>query len=142
VNVPRKTAGRKYPHVTTDAKPHNHQFCPVVSKIVELAAAGDEEWGTIHEWHVTAETDAKNARTGFYAARYCRSITARLGEPVSVQANYEPDDPMWKAGKGKSAALPTTWRVWVRVWPRSVAKKEIARRVKAGEQLAYNVTRR
>lgn len=123
--MPRKTAGRKYPHVTTDAKPHNHQMCPVLEAIVAKVQAGDEDWGHVHEWHVATEADAKAIRTGFYAARYCRAITKALGEPVSIRANIEPAE--------------DTWRITLQAWPRSVAKLEIARRVRNGEQLAYNV---
>ncbi len=125
--MPRTTAGRRYPHVTTDARPHNHQFCPVVAEIVKAAAAGAEPWGTRHEWHVTTVDAAKQARTGFYAARYCRGVRDQLGEPASIQSQAEQDG--------------ETWKVWVRVWPRSAARAEIARRVKDGEHLAYNVMR-
>jgi hypothetical protein len=113
--------------VTTEARPHNHQFCPVVTAIVQAAAAGGEPWGTRHEWHVTTEDAATQARTGFYAARYCREIARELGEPASVQSQYESEG--------------QTWLVWVRVWPRSVARAEVARRVKDGERLAYNIMR-
>ena len=122
-----KRAGAKYPHATTDRRPHNHQMCPVVTKIAEAAEAGTEQWGTRHEWPVRSEDLARKAKQGFYAARYCRDVTRLLGEPVSVQADAEQDG--------------DTWRVWVRVWPRSVARREIARRVRAGERLAYNVMR-
>ena len=124
--MPRRTAGAKYPHVTTDAKPHNHGLCPVVQAIMKRVAAGEEEWGALHKMPaVTTEADAKKVRTGFYAARYCREITRALGEPVSIQSNYDEDNGAYVN--------------WVRVWPRSVAKLEIARRVTAGEKLAYNV---
>ncbi len=125
--MPRKTAGKRYPHATTDAREHNHQFCPVVSAIASSVSDGAEPWGTRHEWHVTTEDAAKKAKAGFYAARYCKAITRQLGEPVSIQSNYQPDG--------------ETWTVWVRAWPRSVARAEIARRVKDGERLAYNVMR-
>lgn len=124
--MPRRTAGKKYPFVTTDARPHNHRFCPVVNAIVGRVLEGQEEWGVRHDMPaVTDEQTAKEIRTGFYAARYCRELRAALGEPVSIQSNIE----QTKAG----------WVTWVKVWPRSVAKKEIARRVSAGEPLAYNV---
>lgn len=123
----RKQAGRRYPHATTDAKPHNHRMCPVVGEIIAAAVQGAEPWGTRHEWTVRTEDIARDAKTGFYATRYCRQLRALLGEPVSVQSDCEP------AGEH--------WKVWVRVWPRSVAKAEIARRVESGEKLAYNVMR-
>jgi hypothetical protein len=125
--VPRRQPGAKYPHVTTDAKPHNHSMCPVINAIVGRVLEGQEEWGTLHRMPpVTDEATAKQVRTGFYAARYCRELTKALGEPVSVQATYEPGD-------------DGTFVNTVRVWPRSVAKREIARRVSSGEPLAYNV---
>jgi hypothetical protein len=127
--MPRRPAGAKYPHVTTAAKPHNHGFCPVIVAIIKKVAAGEETWGTLHKMPaVTTEEKAKEIRTGFYAARYCREITKALGEPVSIQAGFDED-------KG-------TYTDWVRVWPRSVAKVEIARRVAAGEGLAYNIVKR
>jgi hypothetical protein len=64
----------------------------------------------------------------FYAARYCRQLTKHFGEPVSIQSDIE------RLGD-------TAYRVWVRVWPRSVAKAEIIRRVQAKESLAYNPAR-
>ncbi len=123
--MPRSGAGHRYPFATTAAREHNHRFCPTVAAIARNAQAGNETWGTRHEWHVTSEDDAKAAKAGFYAARYCRQIRDELGEAASVQSGYEP------AGE--------TFVTWVRVWPRSVAKAEIARRVKDGEPLAYNV---
>jgi len=124
--VPRRQAGARYPHATTDAKPHNHRFCPVVAKIIDRVTEGGEPWGTRHEMPaVISEDEARKARTGFYAARYCRQLRNALGEPASIQSNYEP--------RGDA------WIVWVRVWPRSVAKQEIARRVASGEPLAYNI---
>lgn len=125
--MPRQTAGKRYPHATTDARPHNHQFCPVVSAIADSVKNGAEPWGTSHSWHVTTEDAAKTAKSGFYAARYCRQLAAQVGEPVSVQSEITTDG--------------ETFMVWVRIWPRSVARAEIARRVKDGERLAYNVMR-
>lgn len=124
--MPRRQAGRKYPHVTTDAKPHNHQFCPVVEAIIARNAERGEPWGTRHDMPaVISEDEARKVRTGFYAARYCKRLSHILGEKVSIQSNYEQ--------RGDA------WVTWVRVWPRSVAKAEIARRVSSGEPLAYNV---
>ena len=123
----RTGAGHKYPHVTTDARPHNHAMCPIVAAWAGYAAAGGEDWGTRHDMPaLTSEAAARKAKTGFYAARYCKELKAQLGEPVSIQADITQPSP------GK-------YVVWFRVWPRSVAKAEIARRVAAGEQLAYNV---
>lgn len=125
----RQRAGRRYPYVTTDAKPHNHRMCPVVQAIVKRAAAGAEPWGT--QWPMPAvpsETVAKEIKSAFYAARYCRAIATIFGEPVSVQSDFE-------------RVADNDYRVWVRVWPRSVAQQEIARRVKDNEPLHYNVLR-
>lgn len=127
--MPRRGAGHKYPHASTDAKPHNHRFCPVTEAIVRRAVAGTEEWGTRHAMPPVATEDAaKEAKRGFYAARYCRQLTKLLGEPISIQTDYEP--------------YGNAWVVWVKVWPRSVAKKEIARRVASGQPLAYNIVKR
>lgn len=126
--MPRVTAGRRYPHATTDARPHNHRFCPVIGKIADSVRAGAEEWGTPHEWPVPSETIADEVKRAFYAARYCAQLGRRFGEMMSIQAGYRP-----REGGG--------YYVWVRVWPRSIARKEMARRVKAGEPLAYNVMR-
>lgn len=124
-----RRAGAAYPHATTAAKPHNHQYCPVVLAIINRAVAGDEPWGTRHDMPaVSDETKAKEIKTGFYAARYCREITKTLGEPVSIQAGTDDAGGAWVA--------------WLRVWPRSVAKQEIARRVAEGETLAYNIVKR
>lgn len=123
--MPRSGTGRRYPYATTAARQHNHQFCPTVAAIARNAQAGAEEWGKRHEWHVTSEDNAQAAKAGFYAARNCKEIKGQIGEPASVQSGYEPDG--------------ETFVTWVRVWPRSVAKAEIARRVQAGEPLSYNV---
>lgn len=125
----RTRAGKRYPHVTTDARPHNHSFCPVVRVISSRAMLGAEPWGTRHDMAtVQSETMARKVKQGFYAARYCPELTKHVGEPISVQSDFE------RIGD-------TEYQVWVRVWPRSVAKAEIARRVKSGEELAYNVLR-
>lgn len=125
----RQRAGKRYPHITTAAKPHNHRMCGVVRVIGDRAAAGVEPWGTLHEMPaVPSETIAKEVKGAFYSARYCRQLTQHFGEPVSIQSDIE------RRGA-------TEYVVWVRVWPRSVAKAEIVRRVKAKEPLAYNAAR-
>lgn len=127
--MPRKTAGARYPFATTATREHAHQFCPVIAAIARRAKSGGDSWGTLHTMPAVAdEADAKAAKNGFYAARYCAEVREVIGEPASIQAGYEPDG--------------DAFRPWVRVWPRSVAKQEIARRVAAGEQLSYNVARR
>lgn len=125
----RKQAGRRYPYVTTDARPHNHRMCPVARVIGDRAAAGAEPWGTRHDMPpVPSETIAREVKQAFYSARYCRELTKHFGEPLSVQSDFE-------------RVADNDYRVWVRIWPRSVARAEIARRVKSGEPLAYNVLR-
>ena len=123
----RKQAGRGYPHISSTARPHNHRMCPVIAEIARAAYAGHEPWGTRHEWTVRTEQLAKDAKTGFYAAKRCGQLKNEFGEYISVQTDIEPHGDAWK--------------VWVKTWPRSVAKAEIARRVEAGEPLAYNVLR-
>lgn len=128
--MPRTTAGRKYPYVTTDARQHNHRMCPVVQVIADRVTAGAEEWGVLHPMPpVPSETIAREIRAAFYAAKYCRQLAARYGDKISVKSEFDqqPDG---------------TYTVWVKVWTRTIARQEIARRVAAGEPLAYNVTRR
>ena len=124
--MPRKTAGRKYPFTTTAAKEHNHTMCPVVEAIARKVVAGDEAWGTLHTWNVVSEADAKAAVKGFYAARYCKELKGITGEWMSIRASYEIDQ------DGE------TYVVRLQVWPRSVARAEIVRRIQDGEPLAYN----
>lgn len=126
--MPRTQAGKRYPHITTAAKPHDHSMCGVVEVIAERVAGRLEPWGTLHYMPpLPSETAAKKVKGSFYSARYCRKLTGKLGEPVSIQSDWEQQ--------------PTGYVVWVRVWPRSVAKAEITRRVQAGEELHYNVLR-
>lgn len=125
----RQRAGKRYPHITTAAKPHNHRMCPVVEVIGDRAQTGAEPWGHRHDMPpVPSETIANELKQAFYSARYCRKLTAHFGEPLSIQSNVE-------------RLADTEYVVWVRVWPRSVAKAEIVRRVKAKEPLAYNAAR-
>lgn len=125
----RQRAGKRYPHITTAAKPHNHRMCGVVRVIGDRAAAGAEPWGTRHDSPpVPSETAANEIKQAFYSARYCRQLTKHFGEPMSIQANVE-------------RVSTTQYVVWVKVWPRSIAKAEIVRRVQANEALAYNAAR-
>lgn len=126
--MPRQGAGKRYPHVTTDTRPHDHRMCPVTSTIVDAVQAGDEPWGTVHSWTLRDMDTAVAAKRSFYASRYCKDAMAKLGEPLSVQADVEPDG--------------DHWRIWVRVWPRSQARAHIAAKAASGEKLAYNVLRR
>ena len=125
----RTRAGKRYPHVTTAAREHNHRMCPIAGMIADRVAAGLEPWGTRHDMPpVPSEKTAREIKQAFYSARYCKQLMAKLGEPLSVQSDFD------RVGD-------TSFVVWVRIWPRSVAKAEIARRVSAGEPLAYNVLR-
>lgn len=123
--MPRRTAGRRYPHATTDAREHDHRMCLVVQAIADRATAGDEPWGTRHDMPVLPdEATAKKVRSRMHTTKFCRGLERRFGELMSVKCEIEP------AAKG--------WLVWVKVWPRSLARAEITRRVSAGEQLHYN----
>jgi hypothetical protein len=104
-------------------------MCPVVEVIGDRAVSGAEPWGHRHDMPpVPDAAAAAEIKQAFYSARYCRKLTAHYGEPLSIQSNVEQ--------RG-----PKSFVVWVRVWPRSVAKAEIVRRVQAKEPLAYNPAR-
>lgn len=78
---------------------------------------------------VPDEATALEIKRGFYRARNCRELR-KQGLPVlSVQAGYDthPD---------------SSCVVWLRVFRREDAKREITRRVADGERLAYNTLRR
>jgi hypothetical protein len=118
----RRPAGRKYPHVTTAARPHDCTWCGVVQTIYDRAQAGKEPWGALHLMpRVPDEETALEVKRGFYRSRRKHGW--------SVQAGYDADD-------------TGGYRPWVRVWTREAAKAEIVRRVKNGEPLSYNVVRR
>lgn len=121
----RKTAGYRYPHATTDAREHDHRMCLVVQAIADRATAGTEPWGTRHPMPlVPTQEIAKKTRARMHNAKFCRQLEQRYGELMSVKCDYEPSG--------------DRWQIWVQVWPRSVARAEITRRVRAGEGLAYN----
>jgi len=127
--VADRPAGKKYPHVTTDAKPHEHRWCPVAGAIAQRALAGKEQWGVRHDFPAFATEDkAKEVRAGLYKARNCKILRDEGLPELSVQAEYD-------------TLADGTFRPWIRVFLRSQAKAEIARRVKAGEPLHYNVMR-
>jgi|SRR5579862_1659847 len=125
----KRPAGKRYPHATTDAKEHDHQYCPVAGAIARQALAGKEQWGTRHDFRpVDDQEKAEEIRLGFYRARNC-AILRQEGLPeISVRAEYD------TLGDG-------TFRPWIQVFLRAQAKKEIVRRVSSGEPLAYNVMR-
>lgn len=125
----KQPAGNRYPHATTAAKEHDHRWCPVAGAIATQAAAGKEQWGTRHDFPpVTSEDQAKDIKSGFFRARNCTILRGEGLPELSVQADYD------RLQNG-------TFQPWIRVFLRSQAKAEIARRVKAGEPLVYNVMR-
>lgn len=125
----RQRPGKKYPHITTDARPHDHSMCPVVQAAADRVVAGADQWGERHPLPpVPSASIAAKLKGSFYAARYCRKLADRYGEPLSVQAGFD-------------RAADDAYVVWFRVWPRTVARAEIVRRVKSGEPLHYNVVK-
>lgn len=134
--MPRKRpAGRRYPHVTTDALPHDHRWCPIIGAIAKDAADGKEQWGQLHVYSALPDetnedgTGALDIKRGFYRARSCRQLRG-LGIPlISIQADY------YRLDDG-------TFQPWVRVFTREQAKAEIVRRVQGNEPLPYNALRR
>lgn len=121
----RKTAGRRYPHATTDAREHDHRMCKVVEAIADRVTAGQEEWGIVHPMPpVGDEATAKSIRARLFRAKFCTALKKKYGELMSVRCEYE----LTELG----------YVISVQVWPRSVARAEITRRVNAGEKLHYN----
>lgn len=136
--MPRKTAGKRYPFATTDARPHDHSLCRVVGKIAERAARGDEPWGTVHRMPpVPGEEQAADIRRRLFLGRDCKALARQHGE-LSVQVRYLGED--GEAGNSP-ARRPEGYVLAVAVWPRDRGKAEIARRVNDGESLHYNVLR-
>lgn len=134
----RKTAGARYPHASSTARQHDHQWCPVVGAVAERVAAGAEDWGTPHNLPpLPATEDAVRIRQGIFRGRDCAQLKKQHGE-LSVSVTYRGDDgelhnqPVLNNGK---------YVLVVRVWSRDIAKKEITRRVASGEGLHYNVMR-
>lgn len=131
----KRPAGRRYPHVTTAAKEHDHRWCPVVGAVARRAVAGQEQWGVRHDLPAVGEltndsgSGALDIKRGLYRARSCRQLRGEGLPLLSIQADYE------QLSDG-------TYRPWVRVFDRAQAKKEIVRRVSSGEPLAYNTLRR
>jgi hypothetical protein len=132
----RKTAGAKYPHASSTARVHDHQWCPVVGTVAERVAAGSEEWGTAHPLPPQpADGRAVLIRQGLFRGRDCAKLKKQHGE-LSVSVTYQREDgtlsntPVLNDGKHVLV---------VRVWSRDIAKKEIAGRVGRGERLHYNV---
>lgn len=132
----RKTAGAKYPHASSTAREHDHQWCPVVGTVAERVTAGSEQWGTPHPLPpLPADESAARIRQGLFRGRDCAKLKKQHG-PLSVSVTYQKPDgtlsnrPVLNGGK---------YVLVVRVWSRDIAKKEITRRVADGEGLHYNV---
>lgn len=126
----RKIAGRRYPFASTDARQHDHRFCPVVAKLAKLAGEGAEAWGTVHAYPVSSAAQADDAKRGIYRARkHGYSPRAVVVGPGGQLAS--------------GAIVPEgSWVVEVQVFTRAAAKSYIAGQVQQGRPLAYNVLRR
>lgn len=134
----RKTAGAKYPHASSTARPHDHRWCPVVGAIAEQVKAGNEEWGTPHPLPpVMSDLLAVQIRQGLFRGRDCIKLRKKHGQ-LSVAVGFQRAD-------GTLSNRPVTsdgkYILVVRVWSRVIARQEIARRVGGGEKLHYNVLR-
>lgn len=139
----KRPAGARYPHATTrqagpaggtitTPKEADHRFCPVLAAVAGEVAAGREPWGTPHVLPpVATEDEAADAVAGLYRARNHtgRKRGACHDQALSVRATWA------HAGRGK-------YVVTLQVWDRATARAEIVRRVRDGEQLAYNVRRK
>ncbi len=132
----RKTAGARYPHASSTARQHDHQWCPVVGAVADQVAAGAEPWGTPHTLPPLPATDqAVRIRQGLFRGRDCAQLKKKHGD-LSVSVTYQDENgklhqsPVLNGGK---------YVLVVRVWSRAIAKKEITRRVADGEGLHYNV---
>lgn len=131
VYMSKRPAGYRYPHVTTEAKESDHRFCPVLEAVRQRVADGREPWGYPHVMPpVKSLAEAQDAKNGLYRARnHTSRKRGRCGDQaLSVRADYHDN------GDG-------TYTITFQVWDRATAKQEIIRRVRDGEQLAYNVRR-
>lgn len=137
--MPRTRAGKRYPYATTDARPHDHTFCGVAAAIARSAAAGAEDWGTPHPLVLPAdatEDDARRIRRGIFTGRGCpRGVHG----PLSVAVKWRTED----GGEvnGEPSRTAAGYVLVVRVWQRDAGKRELARRVRQGQELHYNVLR-
>lgn len=137
--MPRTTAGHKYPHVTTDAKEHDHAMCKVVEVIAARAAAGQEPWGTVHPMPpVTDATQAHQVRNKLFGGRRCSALATRFGT-ISVSVRYRQPDGTWQ---NKRTPVNGAYVLGVAVYLRDAARAEIVGRVNRGEPLAFNHYRR
>jgi hypothetical protein len=141
--VPRKGAGWKYPHITTQAKPHDHTMCPVIGQIATLARSGSEPWGTPHEIGPIPVTQAKitEIRNQLFHHKKCQRILAEHGA-LSASVTYrDPDGQLVNPGTAPPPRLEGGYVLVIQVWTRERGKANIASRVEAGEPLAFNILR-
>ena len=101
----------------------------MTAAVARRAIDGKEEWGTRHDYPpVPTEAEARSIAHGMYLARDCKQLKAEGMPPLSVRTNVD------RMEDG-------TFRPWLQVWLKTAGRREIVRRVKAGEPLAYNVMR-
>lgn len=139
--MPRRQAGYRYPFATTDARKHECAMCDVIIAIADRADTGKEPWGTPHEMPAMQVTEARAAevRRQLFGGRNCKRARRLYGE-LSVSVTYlRPDGEMVNQ---PAVRLEQGYVLCVRVWSRDQAKREIARRVQAGEELSYNVLKK
>lgn len=131
--MPNRSAGPRYPFPTTAAREADHTWCPVLAAVLGRVEAGAEPWGQLQGPYPVpgGQEQALEAKRGLFRARNHtgRKRGACGARALSVSAEAGPDE----AGN---------WSVWFRIYDRAAAKKEITRRVRNGESLAYNVMRR
>jgi hypothetical protein len=139
--MPRKTAGYRYPHATTDARRHDHRMCAVIQKIAERAASGTEDWGTPHRLPPldTTEAQAEEIRDQLFNGRNCRRVARAAGGPLSVSVTFLTPD--GQLANSPAVRRPEGYILIVRVWQRGTSRLHIAARVENGERLPYNPLR-
>lgn len=136
--MPRTRAGYKYPYATTAARVHDHKMCRVIEIIAARVDDGAEPWGTVHRMPpIGNEETARRARARLFGARNCPRLATRHGQ-LSVSVMYARDDGTLTNSR---EAGEHGFVLAVRVFSRDVALGEIVRRVRAGQQLAYNTRR-
>lgn len=136
--MPRKTAGHRFPHATTEARPHDHTMCKIIDMIAERAGSGDEEWGTVHRMPPLPDAAQAHAvRNKLFNARKCRTL-ARIHGTLSVSVRYATD-----TGELTNTRTVTAkgYVLAVAVYPRAQARQNIITRVNSGERLSYNAYR-
>lgn len=133
--MPRRGAGYRYPHATTDAREHACRMCTVIGLIAAKARDGAEEWGTLHQLPpLDSGPQARKIRNQLFDGRTCKKNTNVHGE-LSVSVKYlNPDG----THTDSSALTDHGYVLVVRVWPKDTGRKEITRRVSRGESLAFN----